>query len=96
MSGGLRGVRAGRYDAGHHDAKEPVFYMPTYAIGDLQGCDRALVALLETLRFDPKADRLLLVGDLVNRGPDSLAVLWRIKSLGDGPCVGWLCLSSCP
>jgi len=56
--------------------------MATYVVGDLQGCDREFCRLLERLRFCD-ADHLWLVGDLVNRGPDSLATLRRIKAMGD-------------
>ena len=56
--------------------------MAHYAIGDLQGCHAEFMALLERLRFDPGRDRLWLTGDLVNRGPDSLAVLREAKALG--------------
>jgi bis(5'-nucleosyl)-tetraphosphatase (symmetrical) len=53
-----------------------------YAIGDLQGCDREFVALLDKLAFGEQ-DRLWLLGDLINRGPDSLALLRRVLMLQD-------------
>lgn len=56
--------------------------MSIYAIGDLHGWYRPLRNLLDTLRFDPSEDQLWFVGDLVNRGPDSLTLLRLVKSLG--------------
>jgi len=49
--------------------------MATYAVGDLQGCLEPLKCLLRQVAFDPAVDRLWLVGDLVNRGPQSLETL---------------------
>lgn len=60
--------------------------MAIYAIGDIQGCFNSLRRLLAHISFDPHRDRLWLVGDLVNRGPDSLATLRFLKSLGPSAC----------
>jgi bis(5'-nucleosyl)-tetraphosphatase (symmetrical) len=57
--------------------------MATYAIGDIQGCYATLRALLRECGFDAARDRLLLVGDLVNRGPASADVLRFAMGLGD-------------
>ena len=57
--------------------------MALYAIGDVQGCFDELRALLDVVRFDPAADTVWFTGDLVNRGPDSLATLRFVRDLGD-------------
>ena len=57
--------------------------MATYLIGDLQGCDDAFARLLDHLRFEPGRDRLVVLGDAVNRGPASAACLRRLMRLGD-------------
>ena len=60
--------------------------MATYAVGDIQGCLTSFKNLLDHIDFTPSRDRLWLVGDLVNRGPDSLGVLRFVKNLGPS-CV---------
>lgn len=57
--------------------------MATFAIGDLQGCYKKFRQLLDLIRFDPAKDKLWLVGDIVNRGPDSLSVLRFVRELHD-------------
>jgi len=62
--------------------------MALYLIGDVQGCDAALQDLLDTLDFSPSRDTLYVLGDLVNRGPASAAVLRRLMGYGDAAhCV---------
>ena len=57
--------------------------MSDYAVGDIQGCYAEFRQLLDLIAFDPARDRLWLVGDLVNRGPESLSVLRTVRELGD-------------
>src|SRR5271165_2441896 len=61
--------------------------MALYAIGDVQGCDAELGALLKAIGFSADRDQLWFVGDLVNRGPDSLEVLRRVRALGDAATI---------
>ena len=61
--------------------------MATYAIGDLQGCLTPLLALLQQIEFQPNKDELWFAGDLVNRGPDSLATLRFVHALGENAKV---------
>lgn len=61
--------------------------MSDYVIGDIQGCYEPLVHLLEVINYDESQDKLIFVGDLVNRGPDSLAVIRLIQSLSNRPVI---------
>jgi len=61
--------------------------MTDYAVGDIQGCHGPLRRLLAKVDFSPSRDRLWVTGDLVNRGPESLATLRYIESLGDAAVV---------
>ncbi|MBE1276375.1 symmetrical bis(5'-nucleosyl)-tetraphosphatase [Enterovibrio baiacu] len=57
--------------------------MATYLVGDIQGCYSDLRNLLDIAKFDPNIDHLYIAGDLVARGPDSLAVLRFVRDLGE-------------
>jgi len=61
--------------------------MAIYLVGDIQGCYSELKALLKQVAFDPEIDQLYLAGDLVARGPDSLATLRFVKSLNQSAKV---------
>lgn len=55
--------------------------MARYAIGDIQGCAREFDLLLAELGYSSSKDELYLLGDLINRGPDSLIALRRAEAL---------------
>lgn len=56
--------------------------MAIYCVGDIQGCDAAFGRLLDRIDFSPSRDTVFVLGDLVNRGPDSAAVLRRCMEAG--------------
>lgn len=55
--------------------------MATYVIGDIQGCFAELKLLLNKMNFQPQQDKLICLGDIVNRGPESLATLEFLADL---------------
>jgi len=61
--------------------------MATYAIGDIQGCYKPLRKLLKAVAFQPGADELWCVGDLINRGPKSLDTLRYLRDIGESATV---------
>jgi bis(5'-nucleosyl)-tetraphosphatase (symmetrical) len=58
------------------------FNVPTYVIGDIQGCAGQLDLLIDRIHAVSSSPRFIFAGDLVNRGPDSLGALRTIRSLG--------------
>lgn len=59
-----------------------------WVIGDIQGCALEFDRLLRAIRFDPDKDRLWCLGDMINRGPDSLAVLQLWQDVGGASLIG--------
>lgn len=59
-----------------------------WIVGDIQGCLREFEQLLQTIRFDPAEDELWCLGDLINRGPDSLGVLRLWREMGGNSLLG--------
>ena len=56
--------------------------MSVYVVGDIQGCFKPLKKLLEEVDFCPSRDKLISLGDMINRGPKSLKVLRFCMGLG--------------
>ena len=57
--------------------------MRTIIVGDIHGCSRALTALLQHIDPDPDRDRIVFLGDLFDRGPDSWQVFGQIRALAE-------------
>jgi len=55
--------------------------MAIWAIGDIHGCYDSFRELLEKIAFDPSSDTLWLVGDIINRGEDSLKTMEYVYSI---------------
>lgn len=61
--------------------------MSTYVIGDIQGCYQEFHDLLETIPFQRGKDRLIVAGDMINRGPKNLETIKLLQDLPDTACV---------
>ena len=59
-----------------------------WLVGDVQGCAREFERLVREIRFDPDGDELWCLGDLINRGPDSLEVLRLWDGIGGRAILG--------
>ena len=60
----------------------------TLVVGDIHGCLDELRALLAEVEFRPGQDALVSVGDLVNKGPDSVGVVRLVRALGGRAVLG--------
>ncbi len=61
--------------------------MSTYVIGDIQGCFQELESLLKKVDYVESTDAIWCVGDMINRGPENVAVLELLMSLPNAQCV---------
>ena len=54
----------------------------TIIVGDIHGCIDEFEELIRVIKYDKNFDRLILLGDLIDRGPDSLAVVQKARKMG--------------
>lgn len=67
---------------------DPVMQKRTCIIGDVHGCRAELVSLLEKMEADPDQDRIIFIGDLINKGPDSFGAFQVFKSMNAEAVLG--------
>ena len=68
--------------------------MRTIIFGDIHGCVAPLRALLERIHPEPGQDRIVFLGDLFDRGPDSREVYLQIRKLAEAFGDDFICCSS--